>query len=90
MPPPRVKTVYHCFTARGAGACIAADMPTTERHVLLPIRQVSVVFLLWYIVVGGAHRDLPNKNMLAVIPIVWAITMPVGVFCVSKLSIVKT
>ena len=38
---------------------------------------------------GAFCGDLPNKNALAVIPIVWAITMPVGVFWVSKLSIVR-
>jgi hypothetical protein len=42
--PPRVKIVYHCFTARGAGACIAAGMLTTERETLLPgVLSVGVV-----------------------------------------------
>lgn len=35
------------------------------------------------------YGDLPNKKALAVIPIVWVITMPVGVFWVSRLSIVR-
>lgn len=29
--PPRVKTVYHCFAASGAGACITAGMAMKER-----------------------------------------------------------
>jgi hypothetical protein len=36
--------VYHCFTARGAGASIAAGIPIMERHVLLPVLEISLVF----------------------------------------------
>jgi hypothetical protein len=45
IAPPRVKIVYHCFTARGAGACIAVGMLTTEREMLLPDVLISLIFL---------------------------------------------
>jgi hypothetical protein len=42
MVLPRVKMVAHCFTARGAGACIAAGMAMTERITFPPVTNVSI------------------------------------------------
>lgn len=95
IAPPRVKIVCHCFTARGAGACIAAGMPTTERHTLDPSMLVSHAML--YNVYEGFSslgmrlhpwRNLPSKNTLPVMPTACAIASAVGVLCVSRLSIV--
>jgi hypothetical protein len=41
MAIPRVKMVAHCFTARGAGACIAAGIATTERITFPPVTIIS-------------------------------------------------
>jgi hypothetical protein len=41
-----MRTVYHCFAANGAGACITAGTETNERDILEP---KEIYMSIWHI-----------------------------------------